>query len=235
LNFKNKEKVESAFIVDTSGVHSTIRKPLLPNSQLNVLPYVVFRGTRRLDQDTFRENYALYFKNENVIETRKGDILLQIWVNYHDQDTGTVDISHVYFRPAQASDPLHRPGRGLDDSVDILSVFFTEVSQFSGLDQPFQEPFNGEAILEDRILHWLTKTILVPLSELKRLSEKVVFLIGDSAHALPILDGEGANVAIWDAVDLARFITEDGVTGIEEFYDGIFGEWEAEVRKSEEK
>jgi 2-polyprenyl-6-methoxyphenol hydroxylase-like FAD-dependent oxidoreductase len=32
LNFRNNEKVESTFVVDTSGVHSTIRKSLLPNS-----------------------------------------------------------------------------------------------------------------------------------------------------------------------------------------------------------
>jgi 2-polyprenyl-6-methoxyphenol hydroxylase-like FAD-dependent oxidoreductase len=235
LNFKNNEKVESAFVVDTSGVHSTIRKSLLPNSLLNVLPCVVFRGTRRLDRDTFRENYAPYFKNGNVIETQRGDILLQIWINSHHHDTGAVDISYVYSRPAHPNDPLHRPGRGLEESVDIPSAFFTEVSQLSGLEQPFEETFNGEAVLDDSILHWLMRTILVPLSELKRLSEKGMFLIGDSAHALPIVGGEGANLAIWDAVDLATFITEDGVTGIGEFYDGIFGEWEAEVRRSEER
>jgi 2-polyprenyl-6-methoxyphenol hydroxylase-like FAD-dependent oxidoreductase len=235
LNFKNKEKVESAFIVDTSGVHPTIRKSLLPDSKLNALPYVVFRGTRRLDQDTFRENYAPYFKSGNVIETQKGDILLKIWVNSHHHVTGAVDISYVYSRPAHANDHLYRPGRGVYESVDIPSAFFTEVSQLSGLEQSFQETFKGEAIREDRVLHWLMRIILLPLSELKMLSEKGMFLIGDSAHALPILGGEGANVAILDAVELARFITEDGVTGIGEFYDGRFSGWEAEVRRSEER
>jgi 2-polyprenyl-6-methoxyphenol hydroxylase-like FAD-dependent oxidoreductase len=196
----------------------------------------VFRGTRRLDQDTFGEKYAPYFENGNVIETKKGDILLQIWINSHQQDTGAVDISCVYSRPAQADDPLHRPGRGLDESVDIPSAFFTEVSQLSGLERPFEETFNGEAILDGRILHWLMRTVLVPLPELKRLSDKAVFLIGDSAHAMPILGGEGANVAIWDAVDLVRFITDEGAKGVvEEFYDGRFSEWEAEVRRSEER
>jgi 2-polyprenyl-6-methoxyphenol hydroxylase-like FAD-dependent oxidoreductase len=236
LNLKNNEKVESAFVVDTSGVHSTIRKSLLPNSQLNVLPYVVFRGTRRLDQDTFRESYPPYFENGNVIEMKKGDILLQIWINSHQQDTGAVDISCVNSRPAQANDPLHCPGRGLGESVDIPSAFFTKVSQLSGLERPFEETFNGEAILDDRILHWLMRTVLVPLPELKRLSDKAVLLIGDSAHAMPILGGEGANVAIWDAVDLVRFITDEGAKGVvEEFYDGRFSEWEAEVRRSEER
>jgi 2-polyprenyl-6-methoxyphenol hydroxylase-like FAD-dependent oxidoreductase len=195
----------------------------------------VFRGTRRLDQDTFREIYAPSFENGNVIETRKGDILLQIWVNSHYQDTFAVDISCVYSRPAHANDPLHRPGRGLDESVDVPSAFFTEVSQLSGLERPFEETFNGEAILDDRILHWLMRTILVPLPELKRLSDKAVFLIGDSAHAMPILGGEGANSAVSDAIDLASCITQDGVKGIGEFYDGVFEGWEAEVRRSEER
>jgi 2-polyprenyl-6-methoxyphenol hydroxylase-like FAD-dependent oxidoreductase len=109
------------------------------------------------------------------------------------------------------------------------------VCQLSGLEQPFEETFSGEAILDDRTLHWLMRNILIPLPELKRLGEKGISLIGDSAHALPILGGEGASFAVSDAADLTRCITQDGVKGIGEFYDGIFGEWEAELRRSEER
>lgn len=57
LLFKNDQKVESSLIVDASGMHSPTRKSLLPEAELNILPYVVFRGTRRLDAQFFKESY----------------------------------------------------------------------------------------------------------------------------------------------------------------------------------
>jgi hypothetical protein len=60
-----------------------------------------------------KEVYAPHFKDENVIETKKGDILLQIWVNSRHQDTSTVDISYASLRLIYSNDPLHRSGRGL--------------------------------------------------------------------------------------------------------------------------
>jgi 2-polyprenyl-6-methoxyphenol hydroxylase-like FAD-dependent oxidoreductase len=84
-------------------------------------------------------------------------------------------------------------------------------------------------------LHWLMRDILVPLDNLKSLVEKGVFMIGDAGHATPILGGEGVDSVIADAVELAEWISSQGVEGVGEFNEKRFGEWERGVKESEEK
>lgn len=92
-----------------------------------------------------------------------------------------------------------------------------------------------EKMRRDRILHWLMTDILVPLGDLKILAEKGVIAIGDAVHATPILGGEGANSAIADAVELAKWILSQVVDDISGFYDNIYGVWGSEVKESEER
>ena len=60
-------------------------------------------------------------------------------------------------------------------------------------------------------------------------------LIGDAAHATPILGGEGANSALADAVELAEWIASRGLEDVGGFYEKRYGEWELEVKGSEER
>jgi 2-polyprenyl-6-methoxyphenol hydroxylase-like FAD-dependent oxidoreductase len=54
LSFKEKDEISCNFLVDTSGIHSPVRKSLLSGSQLSILPFVVFSG-KRLSTGQFRE------------------------------------------------------------------------------------------------------------------------------------------------------------------------------------
>lgn len=232
LEFKGQDKVHDAFIIDTSGVHSRIRQALLPKSELSILPYVVFRGTRNIYGRTFRDIYQLFSEGRNVIGTRRDHTLFQVWINQYQKDAGAVDISYVYSRPAREDDPLYRPGRAPGESSDSSQAFFEEVSQLCELEQPFKNAFDGEKIKEDRILHWLMRTSLTPLDKLIELSKRGVAFLGDSAHVMPILGGEGANFAIDDAVALAECIAANGAARMEDFYEERYGEWEGGVRDS---
>jgi 2-polyprenyl-6-methoxyphenol hydroxylase-like FAD-dependent oxidoreductase len=104
----------------------------------------------------------------------------------------------------------------------------------SELEQPFKHAFDGMKMEDDRILHWLMRTSLLPLEDLLKSSKRDVVFLGDSAHAMPILGGEGANFAIEDTVMLADFIVEKGFQGIEIFYGDRHGCWEEGVRVSRE-
>ncbi|KAF8866424.1 FAD/NAD(P)-binding domain-containing protein [Acephala macrosclerotiorum] len=232
LEFKNKENVYSKFIIDTSGVHSQVKRAFVPKPNLSVLPYVCFRGTRNIDGQAFRDLYQSNFKGGNVIETKRDHRLLQIWINDYHKDPETVDVSYVYSRPTRESDPLHRPGRA-PESSDISEAFFDEVSQLSALDQPFKDAFDGEKIKEDRILHWLMRTSFSPLDELIDFLKMGVVSLGDSAHAMPILGGEGANFAIEDAVLLAEYILV--IAQMEDVYRERYVEWENGLKDSEER
>ena len=235
LNFKDKDEVQSNFLVDASGVHSSVRKSLLPGSELNILSYVVFRGTRHIDGSAFKKVYEERFGGGNVLESQKGDILLQISINDVRKPGEGVDISYIYSRPASQDDQLHRPDRAQQQAANISELFFGEVSKLGELEQPFKDAFDVQKMRGDRILHWLMREILLPLEELKNLAEKGFLLIGDAAHATPILGGEGANSAIADAVQLAEWMSSRGVEGLGGFYAKRYAEWQREVKESEEK
>ncbi|KUJ22483.1 FAD/NAD(P)-binding domain-containing protein [Mollisia scopiformis] len=235
LEFKDEKTVDARLMIDTSGVHSRVKKALLPKLNLDVLSYVVFRGTRRIDGRTFKELYQSKFQGGTTIDLRKDDVLLQIWINDYQGDSESVDISYVYSRPTRENDSLHRPGRAPGESSDISESFFEELTQLSELEQPFRDAFDGEKLKKDRILHWLMRSCLAPLDELIQFSRIGVVFLGDSAHTMPILGGEGANFAIQDAVELAEYIAEKGIEGVEDFYRKRYGEWENEVKGSKER
>jgi len=87
----------------------------------------------------------------------------------------------------------------------------------------------------ERILHWLMRDIVVPLEDLLRLAEGGMVLVGDSAHAMPILGGEGANFAVINAVGLADAIKERGIEGVKDYYSRKHGEWEQSVVQIERR
>ena len=46
-------------------------------------------------------------------------------------------------------------------------------------------------------------------------------MIGDTAHAVPILGGHGANMAILDAINIVDVLAEEKgeITGLKDFYE----------------
>lgn len=79
------------------------------------------------------------------------------------------------------------------------------------------------------------RDILILLDDLRSLAEKWVLLMRDSAHAIPILEGSGANSGVADAVELAEWISSQGIEGKAGFYEKKYSEWEGEVKESEER
>lgn len=235
LEFKDKENVHAKFVIDTSAIHSKVRKSLLQRPEPTVLPYVCFRGTRRIEGPFFKELYQPHFKDGNVIETKKNSTLLQVWINGYQQEKDVVEISYVYSRPTRDNDPLHRPGRAPGESADISEAFFDEVARLPVLKQPFKDTFDAGKIKDDRILHWLMRTSLTPLDELNGLLESGVVFIGDCAHSMPILGSDGAHFAIEDAVELAEVISENGINDLRTFYQERHGAWEAGIMESEKR
>lgn len=247
LIFQNDVEVNSSFIVDTLGVHSQLRKSLLPQYSLNILPFVVFSGKRNVRQDTFREIYAPHLEDASILQLKPEkheDVLLQIWVNDHILG-GDVDISYVYSRPARSKAPdlLHNPDRPMAGATDIPEAFYDELESLltdSELKEPFLSTFDPQKIRRERLLHWLMRSVLVTADDLAKLAENGVVMVGDSAHAAPILGGKGANHAIQDAIELAEVISASSSDALEldkaairDFYDRCASRWRKEVQDSE--
>lgn len=240
LTFDGGKKLFPDVVVDATGVHSKFRKSLLPNIEPEVHPFAVYSGKRYLDSNTYTSTYASAFKDGNMIvyePQQADDPRLEITVNDR-QANGTVSISYIYSRPARNDDGvdrLHNPDRPQTDATKIPDEFYEEVDRFirtRNPGTPFNECFNVDRLRSDRILHWLMRTVMVPKQELL-LSLPDVVLIGDSVHAVPILGGEGANMAIVDAIRLAEALGLDSRSmQVKDFYEKSWSEWHNGVEAS---
>lgn len=173
-------------------------------------------------------------KDSSVIEMKIKDTVLNISIN--EQTSDQVSVSWIYSRPSRGStDPLHKPNRPVSGATDIPTEFYSEISQLGNLEQPFEEIFDSEKLRNERVLHWLMRTVLVSQPELEELGKKGVFFMGDSVHAEPIIGGHGANAAIRDGVGLAKYIAQDGPAGILKWYETQYGGWKQGVESSERK
>ncbi|KAI1413341.1 hypothetical protein F5Y13DRAFT_28964 [Hypoxylon sp. FL1857] len=128
------------------------------------------------------------------IEMRQGNTVLNVSVN--EQQRGA-------------------PNRPVSGATDIPEEFFEEIAALKELEQPFKEVFDVEKLRLERVLHWLMRTVLVSHQELCALAEKGVFFMGNSVHAEPVLEGEGAGNAITDGIELAKCISTSGPSGVQ--------------------
>jgi 2-polyprenyl-6-methoxyphenol hydroxylase-like FAD-dependent oxidoreductase len=232
LYLQNGQKLRTSCVIDVDGPHSNTRKSMSPTAGFTILPFVAFNGKRRVQRSLFDELYAPAMKNTNVIETRQKDVVLNISIN--GQTADMVSLSWIYSRPTRGStDPLHKPNRPVSGATAIPEEFYHEISTLQKLEQPFKEIFNEEKLRLERVLHWLMRTILVPLPELQELGEKGFFFMGDSVHAEPIIGGQGANGAITDGVGLAECISQDGLSGIPKWYETQYPRWKQGVENSD--
>lgn len=233
LEFANGQSAIVDVVVGLEGPHSVIRKQFLPSEHPDILSYVAFNGKRRIPRAVFDDVYASAFKNTTVLEVRHGDIVLNISINEATQDL--VSISWVYSRPARgSSDALHKPNRPNAAAKDIPKEFFTEVGDLKELAQPFVDVFDVEKLRNERILHWLMRSIFIRKSEVQQLGQRGIVLMGDAAHAEQIIGGGGANAAIDDGMSFAEWIVEKGTADIAGWYDKIYGTWEEGQDKSRE-
>lgn len=242
VSFSNGEQISGSIVIGFDGVHSRVRKSLLPQIELKVLPFVVYNGKRRVKRTKFDELYAPKFKNGNVIDMRKkivqqkeGGTLLQISINELKDDL--VSISFTYSRPARFDDPLHDPERPTTGATEISRALWDEVAALKDLEQPFADVFDVETLKGERLLHWLMRTVTILPEELKELGDRNVLLAGDAAHAQPILGGDGANDAILDGIEMAEFFDETGITtdAINEFYDKVYPRWIDSIERSKKE
>ncbi|KAK3641877.1 hypothetical protein LTR56_000035 [Elasticomyces elasticus] len=218
--------------IAADGPHSHFRKELAPKSTFKILPYAVYNGKRRVEAKMFEELYAPHMQAANVIERRLGQTLLQITVNERTEDL--VSISYTYSRPAKAlADALFKPERSTSGASQVPDELFAEIASLEKLDGPFKDVFNADEMRKDRLLNWLMRSVSVGSDELHTAAEKGVALIGDAAHATPILGGYGANAAIRDGVELAEFIFEHEDNDLEMFYEQRHRKWQSEVQASE--
>lgn len=230
VQLKDGNEVHGKVLIGADGVHSRVRRQLAPEIKLEVLPYVVYRGKRCIATPSFQTYVADSFKNQTVLQARQGDITLQISINCYLKRH--VAVSYAYSRPARDNDPLYRPNRSISEADDIHEKFYEEIENLGNLQRPFDLFFHPGYIRRDKVTHWLMRSSLGDRAQINHLAKKGVLLLGDAAHAMPILGGEGANYAIQDGVDLTRHIYEHGTDKLQLFADAKYETWKRGVEES---
>ncbi|KAF7452632.1 UbiH, 2-polyprenyl-6-methoxyphenol hydroxylase and related FAD-dependent oxidoreductase [Pyrenophora tritici-repentis] len=233
LQFHNGSSCSAKLAVAADGVHSSVRKLLLPSAAVEILPYAVFNGKRKTDHKSFGQVYGSGMEESSVIETKQNDSLLSVSIN--DKKVDQIYINWIYSRPArQGTDPLHRPNRSLEGAQKIPDELFEEVSSFDNLTTPFSQVFDPEKMRNDRMLHWLMRTTSAPLPSLQDvLTKSGVCFVGDAIHAEPIVGGNGANAAILDGLTLAEAIEREGLDGVSKWYADRYATWTLGVEESQ--
>jgi 2-polyprenyl-6-methoxyphenol hydroxylase-like FAD-dependent oxidoreductase len=127
LCLQRRKEVTSDCIIGIDGVHSSVRKSILPHSSPTTLPFVAYYGRRRVPRAVWDSEYAPFMHSSNLVQTRHDDIVLQLQVNH--QNEGSTRIGWIYSRPAHGpTDTLHRPDRLVSDATMIPEDFFQEIS-----------------------------------------------------------------------------------------------------------
>ena len=233
LHLKDSETVETEVLIGTDGVHSLIRRSLAPDIKLQVLPFVVFNGKRRMTIPDYERLVAPAMQKRTVIQSRHKKVVLEISIN--EFSAKHVDLSYTYSRPVHEDDQLHKPDRPIPGATDIPEEFYLELNQLETLPAPFNIIFDSAKIRRDRVLHWLMRTTLGTPEQIKYLANRGVLLIGDAIHATPILGGEGANLAMKDGVDLAEHIVRHGTKSLLDFSGDRYQAWQRGVEESEKR
>ncbi|KAL8745056.1 MAG: hypothetical protein Q9190_002768 [Brigantiaea leucoxantha] len=227
------ESIESRVLIGADGVHSQVRKSLVPEIELKVLPFVVFNGKRCITHAEYQDYFVSVMQNQTVIQSRQKDTLLQVSIGDHDPET--VEVRYTYSRPARQDDPLHKPDRAVLGATDVPKEFYTELQGLEDLAQPFRLVFDSSKVKKDRVLHWLMRSTIGSPAQAQDLAKQGVLLVGDAIHAMPILGGEGANHALKDGVDLAYHIARHGTGTLQAFTEAKYEAWEKGVEESEKR
>jgi 2-polyprenyl-6-methoxyphenol hydroxylase-like FAD-dependent oxidoreductase len=207
------ETRDYSLMIGADGAHSATRSLLnLPTSifDLKVLPYIVFNGKRRIKFPNLPPGLLDSFTNPDGITHTQGDALLTIKADFWDPEKQTVAVSYKLSRPAGEKDqPLL--DRNIRDSEKLANHFIEEVAALGETPEPFRQVFNPDTMSEDRLLHWLMRSSLLESEGAEdAFASKGVLLLGDAAHTQQPLSGNGANLAIADAIELAKHINSSG-------------------------
>ena len=226
--FNDQSYCETRYLFGCDGPHSMIRKALAPEMRLVVLPYVVFNGKRSIPWAEYFENIDPHMGDNTVIYRKFGDARLEISI--YDSGVIGVDLRYTYSRPArEGKDPLHRPDRDVAAAVDVPEEFYDELSSLKIIEQPYQAIFNVDKVRDDRVLHWLMRRVMPDIDPVRRLARQGVILLGDAAHAMPILGGEGANLAIKDGIELGEYVASNKLGELSDFASARLGMWKDAV------
>jgi 2-polyprenyl-6-methoxyphenol hydroxylase-like FAD-dependent oxidoreductase len=190
------------FLIAADGANSKIRSHFLPDDKLDFAGAVCFLGTSRFPSgkpDLLKDAWGINISGQGVP-------FLTFPV---DSETGVWALSY------RTNTPRTRI-RG-KEAVERQKEMLDEVRERGRM---FQEPFNQFIEATDpETLQVFSAMHKYPINHFQKLPHANVVLIGDANHPMSPFSGNGANMALMDALQLAKQLTscESVRTAIEKF------------------
>ncbi|KAK6614579.1 FAD binding domain-containing protein [Botrytis cinerea] len=217
------DALEGNITFDCMGVHSPVQ---CPGSYNVISPIVVFRGTVILSKTLWDQKFQDWFpRNTAHINKKFGATNLDLIINQISEQTGEVSLTYIYSRPVldglmDTEDELWKPTRPTHEAASpvLIEKFLDEIKTFrhkNVLPGPYNVIFNPEKMKEDRILHWLMRTLRADQPEAIKLwaSDEKIMKLGDAVMSMPIVETIGAELAISDGLKAAEQIEKFGGRG----------------------
>ncbi|MFP3834511.1 FAD-dependent oxidoreductase [Chryseobacterium sp. SIMBA_028] len=195
LHFKNGTSAYADLVIAADGAHSKIR-PYLTNNQ------PVYSGIIMLEGNVSKENAP------NIDALIKGGKIMAFGntKNILMGQKGNGDLGFYASFKADENWAVHS-ALNFSDRADILEWFKKEYSEWSNI---WHELFTNAATpFIPRPIYYM------PLDQTWETKANVT-LLGDAAHVMPPFAGEGANMAMLDALELSEHLTNNNYSTLEE-------------------
>jgi 2-polyprenyl-6-methoxyphenol hydroxylase-like FAD-dependent oxidoreductase len=208
LHFKNGASVYADLVIAADGARSKIR-PYLTNiraqySGITMLEINVpaAEGATPYLYRLLQGGKVMAFGNEKcLLGGQKGNGDLGFYASFKTAETWVAD-------------------NGLDyaDKAQLLSWFKETYSEWSSV---------WEALFENAALPVVPRPVYYAPLEQNWEARSNLTLIGDAAHVMPPFAGEGANMAMLDALELSEYLTSNSNNTLQE----AISDYEVDMRK----
>ncbi|KAI4727451.1 hypothetical protein E4T49_04790 [Aureobasidium sp. EXF-10728] len=209
--FENGLECQGSMIIGADGVHSAVRNHILPETNPEVLPVILFHGQKTMPLSQW-QHHSAQLNSTSTILAGVGDNFNTFLTIANATPDATVHLDWTYSRARQTpNDALWMPSRG-----DLTKVPHHLLKEIRSLDltPPFSTLVNADSIKKGKVYNWQIRALQVARGDLDAAAALGVVFIGDAVHAMPIFGGEGGNHAILDTVELIGLISAKNGGGL---------------------
>jgi 2-polyprenyl-6-methoxyphenol hydroxylase-like FAD-dependent oxidoreductase len=195
LHFKNGRSVYADMVIASDGANSKIRPYLHTNTP-------VYSGIIMLEGNVSKENAP-------QIDALIKDGKIMAFGNFQNILLGQKGNGDLGFYASFKADENWPSSSGLDfsDRAQMLKWFKKEYSEWASI---------WEELFESAMTPFIPRLIYsMPLDQTWETQPNLT-LIGDAAHVMPPFAGEGANMAMLDALELSEHLTDSRYTTLQE-------------------
>ncbi len=208
LDFKNRESVYADIVIGSDGANSKIR-PYITDIKPFYSGIVMLEGNIHQSKTKVPNIYSLInggkimaFGNEkNILMGQKGTGDLGFYASFKADENWASD-----------------SGLDFNNQSQILEWFKNNYPEWSDIWYELFE--NAETPFVPRPIY------CIPLDQTWETSSNLT-IIGDAAHVMPPFAGEGANMAMLDALELSKYLTSEKYNSLTE----AISEYEINMRK----